>query len=50
VDPGDRLRPGRDLELLLLPGIADIDGLPLIPRNGGADEEAVDVLRFSISG
>jgi hypothetical protein len=51
VDPGDNLRPGRDVELLLLPGIADTDGLTLAPRNGGgAGEEAVDVLRYRVSG
>jgi hypothetical protein len=50
VDPGDRLRPGRDVELLLLPGIADTDGIALTPRNGGADQEAVDVLRFRVAG
>lgn len=50
VDPGDNLRPGRDVELLLLPGISDIDGLTLTPRNGSADEEAVDVLRYRVSG
>jgi hypothetical protein len=50
VDPGDYLRPGRDVELLLLPGIADTDGLTLSPRNGSAGEEAVDVLRYRVAG
>jgi hypothetical protein len=39
VDPGDVLRPGRQVELILLPGIVDIDGLPLSPR---------DVLRYLV--
>jgi hypothetical protein len=48
VDPGDVLRPGRQLELLLLPGIADVDGLTLEPRSGRQFEGAVDVLRFRV--
>jgi hypothetical protein len=48
IDPGDLLRPGRQLELLLLPGIIDIDGLELIPRPGKPPEMAVDVLRFQV--
>jgi hypothetical protein len=46
VDPGDVLRPGRQIELMLLPGIADIDGLTLVPRPGKQMDDAVDVLRF----
>jgi Big-like domain-containing protein len=46
VDPGDVLRPGRQIELMLLPGIADIDGLTLVPRPGTQVDGAVDVLRF----
>ncbi len=46
VDPGDVLRPGRQVELVLLPGIADVDGLTLIPRPGIQVDGAVDVLRF----
>ena len=46
IDPGDVLRPGRQIELLLLPGIADVDGLSLEPRPGKHPDEAVDVLRF----
>jgi hypothetical protein len=49
VDPGDVLRPGRQLELLLLPGIVDVDGLALIPRNGGTTATAVDVLRYRVA-
>jgi hypothetical protein len=48
VDPGDRLLPGRQVELLLLPGIADIDGLELTPRPGRFHAGAVDVLRFFV--
>jgi len=48
VDPGDALRPGREVEILLLPGIADIDGLTLVPRPGKEGEIAVDVLRFRV--
>jgi hypothetical protein len=50
VDPGDLLRTGRRVELLLLPGILDLDGLALTPRPGRQFEEAVDVLRFEIGG
>ncbi|HEY2943118.1 MAG TPA: Ig-like domain-containing protein [Vicinamibacteria bacterium] len=46
IDPGDVLRPGRQIELMLLPGIADIDGLTLVPRPGKQVDGAVDVLRF----
>jgi len=46
IDPGDVLRPGRQIELMLLPGIADIDGLTLVPRPGQQIDGAVDVLRF----
>ena len=49
VDPGDRLRPGRHVELLLLPGIVDSDGLALEPRPGRRPEPGtVDVLRFQV--
>jgi hypothetical protein len=53
VDPRDVLRPGRSVELLLLPGILDTDGLPLTPRPGQPGEMAdvaVDVFRYSIGG
>lgn len=47
VDPGDRLRPGRQVELILLSGIVDSDGLPLEPRPGHrAQDETVEVLRW----
>jgi hypothetical protein len=48
VDPGDLLRPGRTVELLLLPGIIDIDGLELTPRPGRQAYDAVDVLRYRV--
>jgi hypothetical protein len=48
VDPGDVLRPGRQVELVLLPGIADIEGLPLTARKGETAEKAVDVLRYLV--
>jgi len=48
VDPGDRLRPGRVVELVLLPGIVDIDGTPLETRPGIRAGSATDVLRFQV--
>ncbi len=49
IDPGDLLRPGRVVEILLLPGIKDLDGLPLQTRPGFNPGAAVDVLRFQIA-
>ena len=46
VDPGDVLRPGRQIELMLLPGISDVDGLTLVARPGKQVDGAADVLRF----
>jgi hypothetical protein len=48
VDPGDLLRPGRIVELVLLPGIADIDGVPLETRPGVRSGSSTDVLRFQV--
>jgi hypothetical protein len=48
VDPGDVLRPRRQIELILLPGIVDIDGLTLIPRGASLKADAVDVLRYRV--
>jgi hypothetical protein len=49
VDPGDVLRSGRRLELVLLPGIADVDGLTLVPRAAPATAaDAVEVLHYEI--
>jgi len=48
VDPGDLLRPGRIVELVLLPGIVDIDGVPLETRPGIRAGSSIDVLRFQV--
>ena len=48
VDPGDLLRPGRVVELVLLPGIVDIDGTPLETRPGIRAGSSADVLRFQV--
>jgi hypothetical protein len=48
VDPGDHLRRGAVLELRLLPGIKDLDGLELVPRKGAPTEELADILRFKV--
>jgi len=48
VDPGDLLRPGRVVELVLLPGIVDIDGAPLETRPGIRAGSSADVLRFQV--
>ena len=48
IDPGDLLRPGRIVEVLLLPGIQDLDGAPLETRAGVRPGAAVDVLRFQV--
>jgi len=50
VDPGDMLRPGRVVELLLLPGIVDLDGLPLETRPGKNPGAVTDILRFQVAG
>ena len=60
VDPRDVLRNGRAVELLLLPGILDTDGMALMPRPGRPDEKvaegdwgaalAVDVFTYVIGG
>ena len=50
VDPGDVLRAGRRVELVLLPGIVDTEGLTLEPRPGphAAAQDAVDVVTYQI--
>ena len=49
VEPGDLLRPGRRLELLLLPGIVDIEGMALVPRSPStASADAVEVLQYDV--
>jgi hypothetical protein len=50
VNPGDLLRAGRVVELILLPGILDVDGQPLQPRPGHNAGGAADVLRFRVAG
>jgi len=50
VDPGDVLRVGRRLEVVLLPGIADVDGLTLEPRPGTHAQGAVDIVSYEIGG
>ena len=50
IDPGDLLRPGRVVELILLPGIVDLDGLPLETRPGKNPGAATDVLRYQVAG
>jgi hypothetical protein len=50
VDPGDVLRSGRVVELRLLSGIIDMDGLPLTPRPGReATAATADLLRFEVA-
>jgi len=49
VDPGDELRAGRRLELILLPGIADVEGMTLVPRQArGTPAGAIEILRYEI--
>ena len=49
VDPGDVLRTGRRLEVVLLPGILDTDGLTLEGRPGTPPlEGVVDVVSYEI--
>jgi hypothetical protein len=49
IDPGDILRAGRKVDLILLPGIADLDGLTLVSRTGTLQGEIADVFRFQIA-
>ena len=48
VDPGQPLEPGREVECVLLPGIADVDGQPLVARPGKEREGAIEVLRYHV--
>jgi hypothetical protein len=50
VDPGDLLRAGRMVELILLPGIVDLDGQPLEARPGHDPGGAADLLRYQVAG
>jgi hypothetical protein len=47
IDPGGVLRPRRAIELILLPGISDMDGLALVPRATSTNDDT-DVLRYRI--
>ncbi len=48
VDAGGLLRPGQQLNLLLIPGIFDAGGTPLAPRPGAAVDGAVEVLGYEV--
>jgi hypothetical protein len=50
VDPGTPLRVGAHVEIALLPGIIDTDGMPLEPRPGRQGDGGVDVLRYTVGG
>ena len=51
IDPTRLPQSGRRLRVELLPGIVDVDGVPLGPRPGRtADGEVVDVLRYGPGG
>jgi Bacterial Ig-like domain len=50
IDPGDVLRPRRQIELILLPGIIDIDGLTLVSRAAPQKTDITDVLRYRVGG
>jgi hypothetical protein len=50
VDPGEPLRAGATLELLLLPGITDAFATPLEKAPGADSEGALRVLRWQIHG
>jgi hypothetical protein len=49
IDPGDVMRSGRVVELILLPGIVDIDGMALEPRPGKQVGQAAEVLRYQVA-
>jgi hypothetical protein len=48
VDPGVALQPGRRLECVLLPGVLDADGLPLMPRQKHDVPGVVDILTYDV--
>jgi hypothetical protein len=48
VDPGALLRADREVEIELLPGIIDVDGMALEPRPGREAGGAVEVLRYVV--
>jgi hypothetical protein len=45
---GGRAAPAAQIELILLPGISDIDGMTLIPRGTSQKADVVDVLRYRV--
>jgi hypothetical protein len=49
LDPGERLRQGAVIELLLLPGILDVHAAPLEPPPQAAPGEPARVLRWRVS-
>lgn len=50
VDPGDALLPGRVLEVVLLPGITDVAGQPLVARPGGTrPPDVAELFRFRVA-
>ncbi len=50
IDPADALKPGRELELVLLPGIKDVDGVELTARDGQTVASGfLDLLRYPIA-
>jgi hypothetical protein len=50
VDLGGPLRPGGKLELVLLPGILDVNGSALAPRGAAPPEGVVELLRYRVEG
>jgi hypothetical protein len=51
INPLRPLRSGYPLRVELLPGIVDLDGMPLAPRPGhAAAGDAIDVLRYASEG
>jgi hypothetical protein len=50
IEPGEPLRPGGVLELLLLSGIVDIDGSALAPRASSTAEGVLELLRYVVEG
>jgi hypothetical protein len=50
VDPGDVLRPGREVELILLPGIKDAEGRELEPRPDKPTAPGVaEIVRYRVA-
>jgi len=49
VDPGEPLRAGTEVEMLLMPGIADVFAAPLEPPTGAAPGDPARVLRWRVS-